>query len=344
MVGDRDAAVCRAVPSTSAVRTWSPRASLPNTSPSPSSASSSNASASRGGVTFREVAQDYLRWLEEVKGAKPATLRDRESVLAEPGAPYRRGDGTINGHVIAALGDRSASKVTTREINELLASISATGVSSSTVNKYRAVIVSIFNYGARADTFGLRANPAVATDKRREPDRVPLVYYSPEEIEALARALSDGVHRESTQRGRAARGRRPLHPGGRAGEDRRRDPRVVGATSQLMPCVYRSSCTPSTGSARPVLRRHCERVADPIEGCRSGRAGGAGADDLITTASSGVSERQPTRGRDDRGSSEAGTWWAWSGATPITRQRQRLALAAQTAACLAERAPLTDCR
>ena len=153
------------------------------------------------GVTFREVAQDYLRWLEDVKGAKPATLRDRESVLAEPGAPYRRGEGTINGHVMAALGDRSASKVTTREVNELLADISETGVSPSTVNKYRAVIVSIFNFGARADTFGLPGNPAAATDKRREPDRSTLVFYSPEEIEALARALSDGAHRETTQRG-----------------------------------------------------------------------------------------------------------------------------------------------
>jgi integrase len=68
------------------------------------------------------------------------------------------------------------------------------------VNKYRAVIVSIFNYGARANTFGLRDNPAVATDRRREPDRSTLVFYSPEEIEALAQALSDGAHRESTKR------------------------------------------------------------------------------------------------------------------------------------------------
>src|SRR6202035_4448746 len=28
----------------------------------------------RRGVTFRELALDYLRWLEEIKGAKPSTL------------------------------------------------------------------------------------------------------------------------------------------------------------------------------------------------------------------------------------------------------------------------------
>jgi integrase len=153
------------------------------------------------GVTFRAVADDYLRWLAHVKGAKPATLRDRESVLAEPGAPYRRGEGVITGHVMAALGDRPASEITTREINRLLAKISATGVSASTVNKYRAVLVSIFNYGTRADTFDLPSNPAAASDKRREPDRAPLLYYSPDEIEALARALADGAHRGSAGRG-----------------------------------------------------------------------------------------------------------------------------------------------
>jgi len=39
----------------------------------------------RRGVTFREVAHGYLRWLEDVKGGKPSTLRDHRSLLAEPG-------------------------------------------------------------------------------------------------------------------------------------------------------------------------------------------------------------------------------------------------------------------
>jgi hypothetical protein len=45
------------------------------------------------GVTFCEVAHDYMRWLADVAGAKPSTLRNRESVLGEPGVPRKRGEG-----------------------------------------------------------------------------------------------------------------------------------------------------------------------------------------------------------------------------------------------------------
>ncbi|HXP36276.1 MAG TPA: hypothetical protein VN817_00790 [Solirubrobacteraceae bacterium] len=93
------------------------------------------AGAPLAGVTFREVAHDYLRWLADVAGAKPSTLRDRESVLGEPGVPRKRGEGTLRAHVMAALGDRPASKITTREVNDVLAAVSATGASASTVNK-----------------------------------------------------------------------------------------------------------------------------------------------------------------------------------------------------------------
>jgi len=151
------------------------------------------------GVTFREVAHEYLRWLEDVKGAKPATLRNHLSVLADPGVPYKRGKGTTTGHVMTALGNRPASKISTRDVEELLATVSATGVSPRTVNKHRAVICAAFNYGCRASTYGLAVNPASDADKRREPLPGALVYYSPEEVEALARALADGRHREPSR-------------------------------------------------------------------------------------------------------------------------------------------------
>lgn len=148
------------------------------------------------GVSFREVAHDYLRWLEEVAGAKPSTLRDHRYLLGEPGRPHRRGGGTAPGHVMAALGDRPAAKITTREINELLSRIGATGVARRTVNKYRSVIAAAFAHGCKASTFGLPSNPAQAADKRRQPAPVALAFYSPEEIEAVARALEDGCHRD----------------------------------------------------------------------------------------------------------------------------------------------------
>jgi hypothetical protein len=100
------------------------------------------------GVTFREVAHAYLRWLENVRGAKPSTLVGHRSVLAEPGVPYKRGKGTTAGHVMAALGDRPAAKITTREIEDLLARVSETGASPRTVNKHRNVIAAILTTGA----------------------------------------------------------------------------------------------------------------------------------------------------------------------------------------------------
>jgi integrase len=148
------------------------------------------------GVTFREVSQSYLQWLADVAGAKPSTLRDRESVLGEPGVPRKRGEGTIRGDVMAALGDHPASKVTTREVNEVLATVSATGASASTVNKYRAVISAVFNHGCKPATFALPGNPVSSADKRREPSPGALVFYSPIEIETIARAFAEGLHRD----------------------------------------------------------------------------------------------------------------------------------------------------
>ena len=43
----------------------------------------------RRGVTFREVALDYLDWLGDVHGAKPSTQRAVRSDLSEPGVAYK---------------------------------------------------------------------------------------------------------------------------------------------------------------------------------------------------------------------------------------------------------------
>jgi hypothetical protein len=149
----------------------------------------------RRGATFREVAAEYLRWLENVKGAKPSTLRDHRSVLAEPGVVHRRGAHVTYGRIMAAIGDRPGREITTREIEELLASIAATGVAARTVNKARAVMCSVFNYGMRPSAFGLPANPVTHADRRAEPQTAALAFYSPEQVEALARSLAAGAHR-----------------------------------------------------------------------------------------------------------------------------------------------------
>ena len=145
-----------------------------------------------------EVALGYLQWLSDVKGAKPSTMSAVRSDLAEPGVAYLRGTGVRHGRIMKALGDRPAREITTREINVLLRTISAAGVAPRTVNKARALICAIFNYGMRPGTWDLSANPAIWADRRREPAPLPLPYVSVEQVEPLARVMESGGHRDPT--------------------------------------------------------------------------------------------------------------------------------------------------
>lgn len=144
--------------------------------------------APTGAPSFRTVALGYLQYLADVKGAKPSTLYDYRSMLAEPDA--------ANGVVMSAIGGTPAAKVTTRQINELLVKIAEGGGSARTCNKYRSVIASIFAWGMRASTFGLPSNPAKEADRRRQPQTAALLYYSPEQVEQLACACEDPQDRE----------------------------------------------------------------------------------------------------------------------------------------------------
>ena len=152
------------------------------------------------GPTFREVAAAYLGWLRDVKGAKPATLRDHGYVLAEPGAPYKRGKGELLGHVMAAIGDRPAKAITTREVEAMLDAVAETGVSPRAVNKTRNIVSAAFNYAMRESAFALPRNPALSADLRRERQPGVLLYYSPAEIEEIADALSAGLRRQDPER------------------------------------------------------------------------------------------------------------------------------------------------
>ena len=146
--------------------------------------------------TFRDVAHAYLDWVERVRGAKPSTLRDHRYLLAEPGARHRRGAGAHSGWIMRALGDRPAADVSTRQINRLLADVAATGASPRTVNKHRQLICAVYGFGCQEATFALPENPARGADRRAEPERARLDFYSAEEVEALARALISGLHRD----------------------------------------------------------------------------------------------------------------------------------------------------
>lgn len=76
-----------------------------------------------------------------------------------------------------------------------------TRIAARTVNMHRQLICAIFNYGMRPSTYELPTNPAKYADRRREAERGPLAFYSFEQVEALARALAAGAHRDPTAPG-----------------------------------------------------------------------------------------------------------------------------------------------
>lgn len=98
-----------------------------------------------------------------------------------------------------ALGDLPASKITTRDVDELLETVAGTGVSPRTVNRHRDVVRAVFNFGVRSSRFKLASNPATGSDSRRVAALGDLVYYTPEEIELVAGALEQGMHRQINQ-------------------------------------------------------------------------------------------------------------------------------------------------
>jgi len=153
------------------------------------------------GPTVRDLAGEWLGWLEQVKGAKPSTLRDYRSLLAEPGTQHKRGAGKAEGQVMRDLGDQRARDVTVRDVARFLRSLDRAGCSARQVNKRRQVLHAIFTYAMRDDVLALPSNPVAATDKRREAPPVALDFYEPHEIEALARAAHDGRHRHAAPAG-----------------------------------------------------------------------------------------------------------------------------------------------
>ncbi len=133
-----------------------------------------------------------------MQGAKPSTLRDYGSMLAEPGTPYRRGRGKTVGRIMSALGNRAAAEVTTAHVEALLLAHAREGVGARSVNKHRQVLSAIFNFGLRPEQvtrWGLTGNPAAAAAKRREDAPRRLEVFTVEQIEALARTAAAGAWR-----------------------------------------------------------------------------------------------------------------------------------------------------
>jgi integrase len=148
------------------------------------------------GPTVRQIAHEYLDWLERVRGAKPSTLSDHRTLLAQPGE-------RMAGRIMDAIGDSPAADVAPAEVEAILTSIETAGGSPRTVNKVRALLHAVFEYGVKRA--GLQANPARGTDRRRERQRDALETYTVAEVEQLAEAMAAGAHRMNGARSDADR-------------------------------------------------------------------------------------------------------------------------------------------
>ncbi len=150
--------------------------------------------ARREAVTVRVLAGEWLAWLRDVRGAKPATLRDYAYVLREPDEPHKRGGGRAPGRIMREFGDVGIEEVGVREVSAFLRSLDGE-LSPRNVNKHRQVLSAMFAYACRADTHALPENPVRGSDKRREPAAAQIDFYEVPEIEALSRAAHAGDHR-----------------------------------------------------------------------------------------------------------------------------------------------------
>ena len=151
-------------------------------------------------VTFADAAAAWLHQLEHVEGAKPSTLADYRYMLTPVDALPRKRGRRPAARIMRAFGSRPLAAITASDVARFLRTLDADpGVTPRTVNKHRQLLCSVFKHAMRDDTFKLPANPAAATDKRREPDTRPIDFYDPEEVLALARAARAGAHRDPSR-------------------------------------------------------------------------------------------------------------------------------------------------
>lgn len=148
----------------------------------------------RRDATFSEAAQHWLEYMSNGNRSKPSTINDYRRLLSPPG-DRSRGQGKLKARIMLAFGDKRIRLITTADIDRFLAKLERDDVSSRTVNKNRQLLHAIFEYCRKPGTFGLKSNPVSATEKRRESAPTPIEYFSPEELSAIARAASEGLHR-----------------------------------------------------------------------------------------------------------------------------------------------------
>ncbi len=129
------------------------------------------AAMSRSGVTFREAAAEWRRFIEQDRECKPSTLKDYRSAL--------------EARLLPAFGDVAMEEVTPESIQTWRASLGS--LSNRSKNKLLVILHGIFR---RAQTvYRLAANPMARVEKHPQRRSGDVQVFSPE-VWALVRAAA----------------------------------------------------------------------------------------------------------------------------------------------------------
>jgi integrase len=129
----------------------------------------------RGGVTFAEAAQEWLRYVEHDRKRRPSTVRDYKIVVDKV--------------LVPALGEAPLESITSAHIDAFRAALVDEGrLSPRTVNKYLALIHGILKRAQRV--YGLSANAAAGVERQPARRSGDFDVLSASEVEALVRAAA----------------------------------------------------------------------------------------------------------------------------------------------------------
>ena len=133
--------------------------------------------AVRTGATFREAAEEFMRFLEEDRQRKPSTLRDYDSVIWN--------------HLLPAFGDWRLEDVSAEAVERWARTL---GEGRRLSNRSRLKILIVFHglMERARRVWKLPINPVADIDRpHTAPSAGGIDVFSPEEVVALARAAED---------------------------------------------------------------------------------------------------------------------------------------------------------
>ena len=129
----------------------------------------------RTGATFADAAAEWLRYVEEERGRKASTLADYRSV--------------VNAHLLPAFGEVALERIDAETIEYWLSAQLRDGeLSRRSLQKMIVLLNGIFKRARKV--WRLPYNPVADVERLTVPKRTDVVFYSPEEVHALARAAS----------------------------------------------------------------------------------------------------------------------------------------------------------